>query len=102
MKRALRKAIEKCGWNINSDTSIEMWTDTAGQDVFIECNKPEELVDAIKNRYENYDIDEEVKLYLEAKNNGFQGVPSATILVKDCEEVAKKLEELYFAVCEVA
>lgn len=102
MKKKLRKAIEKCGWTIHSDTCIEMHTDTAGQDVCIECNKPEELVDTIKNYYENYDIDEEVEMYLQAKRNGFQGVPTAVILVEDCKEVAKRLEELYFAICEVA
>ena len=101
MKKELRKAIEECGWTVNSDTSITIFTDTTGREYTIECNKPKELIDTIKNQYEGYDVDEEVGLYLEAKKNGFQGVPSARILVKDCEEIEELLEKLYEAVAKL-
>ena len=99
MKKKLREAIEKCGWTIQSDTCITICTDTTGREYCIECNEPNELIDTIKNQYECYDVDEEVELYLEAKKNGLQGVPTARILVKDCEEIEELLEKLYNAVC---
>ncbi len=101
MKKKVREIIENLGWRINSDTSIEIWTDTAGQDVCIECNKPNELKDTIRCRYENYDIDEEVEMYLNASRNGLKGVPSARVLVKDCEEVERLLGDLWDAVREL-
>jgi len=101
MKKKVREVIESLGWRINSDTSIEIWTDTAGQDVCIECNEPSELKDTIRCRYENYDIDAEVEMYLQAKRNGLSGVPSARVLVKDCEEVEQLLGDLWDAVREL-
>ena len=98
MKKEIREVIENLGWTINSDTSIEIWTDTAGQDVCIECGNVGELKEEIQSRYENYDIDEEVEMYLEAKHNGFQGVPDAETLVEDCKEVEQLIEKLWFAV----
>lgn len=98
MKKKVREVIENLEWRINSDTSIETWTDTAGQNVVIECNEPSELKETIKTYYENYDVDYEVELYLQAKSKGFKGVPDATILVKDCEEVQRRLGELWKAV----
>ena len=98
MKKKVREVIEGLGWRINSNTSIEIWTDTAGQDVCIECDKPSELKDTIRCRYESYDIDEEVTMYLNASKNGLKGVPRARILVKDCEEVDRLLSDLWDAV----
>ena len=98
MKKQIQKVIEDLGWRVNSDTSIEMWTDTAGQNYCIECNKGESLKEEIRSRHLGYDVDEEVELFLQAKRGGFQGVPDATILVEDCKEVEQKLEELWDAV----
>ena len=98
MNKKIRKVIEDLGWNINSDTSIEIWTDTSGQDVPIECNKKGELKETIRYRAENYDVNEEVGFFLEASNRGFQGVPDVVTLVDDCREVEEKLKELWFAV----
>lgn len=102
MNKKLRKAIEECGWNINSDTSITIFTDTTGREVTIECNEPKELIQTIKNYYEGYDVDEEVELYLQAKQNGLSGVPNARTLVKDCEEVETLLEKLYEAIMRIS
>ena len=38
-------------------------------------------VNDIYNYYINFDVDEEVEMWLEAKRNGLQGVPSARELV---------------------
>ena len=98
MTKKIKKVIEDLGWSFNSNTSITIQTNTAGQDVCIGCDKGESLKETIKFRYENYDIDQEVSLFLEAKKHGVKGVPEATLLVKDCEEVLSKLKELWFAV----
>ena len=98
MNKQIKKRIEDLGWRVNSDTSIETWTDTAGQDVCIECNNPGELKEAIISYRNGYDVDEQAEMFLEAKRNGFKGVPSVSVLVKDCEEVEELLDELWEAV----
>ena len=98
MNKKVKKVIEDLGWSFNSNTSITIQTTTAGQDVCIGCDKGESLKETIKFRYENYDIDQEVSLFLEAKKHGVKGVPEVTLLVKDCEEVLSKLKELWLAV----
>lgn len=101
MRKQTREIIENLGWRVNSDTSIEMWTDTAGQNYCIECNNKGELQETIKSYNNGYDLDYEVEMYLEAKRNGLQGVPSASVLVEDCKEVERKLEELWEAVMDL-
>ncbi len=98
MKKAIRKVIEDLGWNVNSDTSICTTTDVCCREIYIECNNKGELKDTIENYAEGYDVDEEVEMYLQARRNGLSGVPTATILVKDCEDEQEKLDELWEAV----
>lgn len=98
MNKHTKKVIEDLGWKVISDTCIEIWTDTAGRDVCIECNYPGELKETISAYRNGYDIDEDVELYLQAKRNGLKGVPSASVLVKDCEEVEELYDELWDAV----
>ncbi len=98
MNEQIKKRIEDLGWRVNSDTCIEIWTDTAGRDVVIECNNPGELKETISNYRNGYDIDEEVEMFLEAKRNGLKGVPDVRTLVKDCEEVEELYDKLWDAV----
>lgn len=89
------KQIEDLGWVFNdSMTSINQAT-PAGEDYWIEANNQEELINNIKCEYENFDIDEHVEMWLEAKRNGVSGVPSAVELVDDAKEIDSMLEKLY-------
>ena len=101
MKKEIRKVIEDLGWVVDSDTSIHTCTDVCDREIYVECNNKGELKETIRNYAENYDIDETVEMYLQAKHNGLSGVPSATTLVKDCESEQELLEELWEAVLDL-
>jgi hypothetical protein len=96
MNKKLKEAIEKCGWTVNSDTCIENHS-PLGEDLVIECNNPSELVEAICDEYEQFDVDDHVELYVGMR--GTNGVPmSIKSLVYDAEDIEKMLEELYNAI----
>lgn len=58
------------------------------------CNDLQKIIADIQFYCFNYDIDEDVAMYLEAKRDGLNGVPSAVDLVTDCESVASSLDVL--------
>ena len=45
-----------------------------------------ELPDKLRERYADFDVEEEVKIYLDAKGNGLRGVPDLFELIDDVKE----------------
>lgn len=81
--------------NKTKDVSIEFYTDTAGQDVFIELSDVSDLndfYDKLLEYIDNWDIDEELKIWTEMV--GKQGVPDIRTLVEDHEEIESKFDNL--------
>lgn len=81
--------------NKTKDVSIEFYTDTAGQDVFIELSDVSDLndfYDKLLGYIDNWDIDEELKIWTEMV--GKQGVPDIRTLVEDHEEIERKFDNL--------
>ena len=81
--------------NKTTDVSIEFYTDTAGQDVFIELSDVSDLndfYDKLLEYIDNWDIDEELKIWTEMV--GKQGVPDIRTLVEDHEEIERKFDNL--------
>lgn len=54
----------------------------------------DELALAVRDYYDNFDIDEHVELWVEAKLSGANGIPRITDLVHDADEIDKMLDEL--------
>lgn len=54
----------------------------------------------VKEYAANFDIDEHIELWIEAKRNGVKGVPSARELVYDAEAICKMLQELAAALAK--
>jgi len=75
---------------------IEFWTDTAGQDIPVELDydgTPEDLVNKFSEYANNYDVDEEVQVYVGML--GKNGVPNTVReLIDDCQETKDTLMEL--------
>ena len=75
---------------------IEFWTDTAGQDipVVIDYNGTvNDLVNKFSIYAENYNVDEEVELYVNMR--GQNGVPSTIReLLDDCQEAKDTLLDI--------
>lgn len=55
----------------------------------------------VSQYYIDFDIDEHIEMWIEARRNGVSGVPSTRELVKDAEDIDDMLEELSDALCEV-
>lgn len=75
---------------------VEFWTDTAGQDIPTEIEfdgTPEDFVKQFTEASDNYDVDEEVELYVNMR--GQNGVPNTIReLLDDCEEAKQTLTEI--------
>jgi len=83
---------DTCGYVL-----IEFWTDTAGQDIPYEYDgwdgTAEDLVKDFVRYAENYDVDEEVELYVNMR--GQNGVPSTIReLLDDCQEAKDTLMKI--------
>ena len=100
-KLSVRYDINYCG--SETEAMIEFWTDTVGQDIPTEFDydgTPEDFVKQFTERAENYDVDEEVELYVNMR--GKNGVPDTVReLLDDCQEakdtlmeIAEKLQEV--------
>lgn len=77
------------------DVDVEFYTDTAGQDIFIELSDVSDLnvfYDKLLEYIDNWDIDEELKIWTEMA--GKQGVPDIRTLVEDHEEIERKFDDL--------
>lgn len=77
------------------DVEIEFYTDTAGQDIFIELADVSDLndfYDKLLEYIDDWDIDEELKIWTEMV--GKQGVPDIRTLVEDHEEIERKFDDL--------
>ncbi len=91
-----------CGENRDGshDYEIEFSSD-AGEDVVISLNtdgSAEDFAAKMREAADDFDEDEHVESLLEAKQNGFQGVPSISILVKDAESIKEYYENLATAI----
>ncbi|MEE3484575.1 MAG: hypothetical protein VZQ98_09680 [Bacteroidales bacterium] len=98
MKR-IEEVLDNMGisYEIKKDSAlIEFWTDTAGQDIPVEIDYDgtvENLVDKFTAYAENYDVDDEVEIYVNMR--GENGVPSSIReLLDDCQEAKDTLMEI--------
>lgn len=57
----------------------------------------DDIVSAVRKYADDFDGDEHVEELIEAKRNGFRGVPSVSILVHDAEAIQEMLDELAYA-----
>lgn len=84
------------------DGRVELeWYSPAGED-FLICVKVENFPRAIFEEYENFDIDDHIEMWVEAKRNGTGGIPSVRRLVIDAEAICEELEALAGALMGVA
>lgn len=95
--------LELHDWTVSSytdDGRVELQKySPAGEDFNI-CVEVEDFPDAVAEYAADFDIDEHIEMWIEAKGNGTRGVPSARELVHDAEEIDKMLQELAVALAE--
>ena len=98
MKKVIEKIRTYTDWNIDYDgefISLENWS-PAGENLIIEfnCNSKKDFIDEIKSTYENFDVEDHVRMWLNAKRGGTQGVPDVVTLVDDAREIEKMYKDL--------
>ena len=101
----LKEFIEGMDWRVE-DCSIGMkheagWDlfkgSPAGEDFsFTICHNDnlKEAIQEISHFAYNFDVDEHIEMWIEARGNGVNGVPNTRELVEDAEDISKMLEEL--------
>ena len=68
----------------------------AGEDLeFVEFyDRLDEIPEKLFERYQDFDVDEHVEMWLEGKMYGVKGVPSARVLVEDAEWIEQFILKL--------
>lgn len=104
LKQKYLDVLEKRDWSVSGytdDGRVELeWYSPAGED-FLMCVEVENFPQAVYEYYEDFDADEHIAMWIEAKRNGVGGVPDTRRLVHDAEDIEKELEELADALAEV-
>ena len=102
LKSLLVSKAEELGWKVNIDENCWEFQkySPAGEDFWLSISG-EDVVDEVLEYYEEFDTEDHVMGLMEAKKNGFQGVPSLKELVEDADAIEKMIEELYDALHDV-
>lgn len=93
---ALKRKAEDLDWSWDEDEDgyVQLGKySPAGEDFFIVVNAGN-LVDEIRDYSDSFDTERHVHDLLDAKDNGFGGVPSLKELVEDADAIQEMLEEL--------
>ena len=96
-------AVEELDWSCKdsgSDVVLENWS-PAGEDLIIYAEKSD-LVGSLFDYYQYFDKGEHIKTLLDAKANGFAGVPDIDTLVEDADDILLMYKELADKVAEAA
>lgn len=113
LKMLLSKA-EEMGWNWdayiepdNRRAYVEIrQASPAGEDFsmiidFKEKEQAKSFKENLQMYYEDFDVDEHIEMWIEARRNGISGVPSTRELVKDAEAIENMILELCEALSQV-
>lgn len=99
---------EKLGWAVYRDEEqSKYWefekSSPAGEDFYftVYAKNLAEFKAELQWYYENFDREDHVFGLLEAKRNGFRGVPDLDTLVQDSQDIEDMLEELAMEVTKI-
>ena len=96
-------AVEELDWSCKdagSNVELENWS-PAGEDLIIYVDKGQWVEDLFDN-YQYFDKEEHIKMLLDAKANGFRGVPDIDTLIEDADDILQMYKELADKVAEAA
>lgn len=109
-KKKIIDTAEELGWSVDFETQKypgkkpeKMVTfsqySPAGEDFsFYETYESlPEIARQVYSYWQDFDVEEHVKMWLDAKANGVIGVPDVVTLVDDAREIETMLENLWYA-----
>lgn len=106
LSKKIRKVLEELNWCILGDgkgTEIEIENcSPAGEDLIEQIDLTKPIKEQVWEIYNDFDEDEHVEMWVEARRNGVNGVPSIRELVQDADEIKRMYEELAIRISEVA
>jgi hypothetical protein len=102
MDKKYLDVFERLGWTIHDygDEYDIAKPSPAGED-FSFTTFPENPVAEVIEYANDFDVDDHIAMWIEAKRAGVSGVPSARELVEDAEAIKAMLKELADALLEV-
>ena len=95
LDKKYKEVCEDLDWRVNEDEeTIELGRRSpAGEDFFFSVDV-ENFVEDVKKYAFNFDTEEHIEMWIDARKNGVRGVPSIRELVQDADEIQKMLQEL--------
>ncbi len=91
-------SFEKQGIGPELETYVEFrQSSPAGEDfsVTVFYEELSDIVEGIYSYWQDFDIEEHVEMWIEAKRSGVGGVPDVVTLVDDAKEIDGMLEQLF-------
>lgn len=91
-----REICENLGWDVTVgiDGTVELEKYSPADKDFIFTVHVSNFVKEVEEYADDFDIDDHIAMWIEAKNNGNAGVPSTRELVHDAEAIQEMLNEL--------
>ena len=97
LRERLFKAADMLGWIVAVDENggVDFRQGSpAGEAFSFYVHPDEDIVEETISYASNFDVDEHIEMWVEAKRNGVAGVPSTRTLVEDADDIAEMLEKL--------
>lgn len=96
MNEKYRAVCEQLDWRVadGGDGNIELEKYSPAGEDFVITLGAEDFVDNVKEYAANFDQDEHIEMWIEARRNKVRGVPPTRELVKDAEDIDAMLKEL--------
>ena len=97
LKDRLYEAADKLGWNIieDDDGGVDFRQGSpAGEDFGFYIHAGDDIVEETIRYAGDFDVDEHIEMWAEAKRGGTSGVPSIRTLVEDADAIQEMLDEL--------
>lgn len=95
LKDLLEEAANELGWIVyryDNDWEFEKWS-PAGED-YVATATGEDVAADLRSLADNFDPEDHVMMWLEAKQNGVKGVPGLRELVDDADAIKDMVGEL--------
>ena len=96
MEEKYRYICESLDWYIVSEENgcieLEKYS-PAGED-FIMTVPAKSFVREVQEYASDFDVDDHIEMWIEARHNGVQGVPNTRVLVEDADAIQDMLDEL--------
>lgn len=96
MEEKYRDICESLDWYIASeeDGYIELEKYSPAGEDFIMTVPAKSFVQEVQEYASDFDTDDHIEMWVEARHNGAQGVPSIRVLVEDADAIQDMLDEL--------